>query len=167
MIFRTEEMIYTAYYHRLVEENGKVYCRALNAVTEKDEDFCAKCPLSCKSGRKHVCFYFDLSHREDFSPEREKIFHDGIIYAQITPRFPLFVALSERWGEMNNNEFLNNWEHLERTKIEKALNQAAEKYKDDPVSMRDCIERAFEVSIKITRTDEIDLLIDEILKGVE
>ena len=167
MIFRSEDMIYTAYYHRPAEENGMVYCRALNAVVEKDEDFCRRCPLSCKSGRKHVCFYFDLSHKEDFLPEKEKIFHDGIIYAQITPRFPLFSALSERWGEMNNNEFLNNWEHSERCKIEKALNQAAEKYKDDPAAMRDCIERAYEVSIKITRTDEICNLIDEILKGVE
>ena len=167
MIFRAQELSYIAYYHRLVEENGKAYCRALNAVTEKDEEFCSKCPLSCKSGRKHLCFYFDLTHKEDFLPEMEKIFHDGIIYAQITPRFPLFSALSERWGEMNNNEFLNSWEHAERVKLEKALNKAAERYKDDPAAMRDCIERAYEVSVGVTHTSEIDKVIAEILKGIE
>ena len=167
MIFRAQELGYIAYYHRLVEENGKVYCRALNAITEKDEDFCSKCPLSCKSGRKHLCFYFDLTHNDDFSPEKEKTFHDGIIIADISPVFPLFSALDERWGETNNNEFLRNWETPERIKMEQALNKAAQYYKNQPEKMRDCIERAYEVSVGVTNTSEIDKVIAEILKGIE
>ena len=167
MIFRGKEMAYTAYYHRLVEEDGKVYCRALNAITEKDEDFCAKCPLSAKYGRKRICFYFDLTHDEDFQPEKEKIFHEGIIMAGISPLFPLFSALDERWGETNNNEFLNNWETPERIKLEQALNKAAQYYKNQPEKMRECIERAYEVSVNVTYTNEIDKVTAEILKGIE
>ena len=167
MIFRAKELAYTAYYHRLTEEEGKVYCRALGAVVTKDEDFCHKCPLSAKNGRKHICFYFDLTHDEDFPPEKEKIFHDGIILAGISPDFPAFSALSERWGEMNNNAFLNNWERKERVDLEKALDKAATAYKNQPEKMRDCIERAFEVSVNTTRTEEIEKVISEILKGIE
>lgn len=167
MIFRARDFSFTAYYHRKTEENGRIYCRALGAVTENDDDFCRKCPLSTKYGRGYICFYFDLTHDDDFLPEKEKVFHDGIIHAGISPRFPLFTALSERWGEMNNNEFLDNWPHAERIKLENAFNIAAEYYKDSPEKMRDCIERAYEISVSIKNTDEINKVTDEILKGIE
>lgn len=46
MVFGSKDYCCTAYYHRLTDENDAVYCRALGAVTQKDEDFCRKCPLA-------------------------------------------------------------------------------------------------------------------------
>lgn len=119
------------------------------------------------SGRRYICCYFDLTYDEGLLPEEEKKFHDGIIYAGITPRFPKFAALSERRGEMNDNEFLAPWEHGERIRLEEAFNTAAEKYKDEPEKMRFCIERAFEAVINNTLGEGIDRVTDEILKDID
>ncbi|MDD6194564.1 MAG: HD domain-containing protein [Lachnospiraceae bacterium] len=131
-VVREKTYVYEALSHTVtVDEEGRGYCRACNAVIDKLMVHCEDCLLNC--GKEDVCCrYFDLRDDDEgtLPLSGNQHYTDGLMKAGLTREFPYFVA--DDYGKTlfkGENIQTRHWTEDDLHLIERALQFAADAHK--------------------------------------
>ena len=131
-IVREKTYVYETFSHPVtVDEEGRGYCRACNAVIDKLTAHCEDCLLNCGDGGGY-CRYFDLRDGVEgaLPSSGSQYYTEGLIRAGFTREFPYFVA--DDFGEtlfQGQSIRARHWTEEDLRLMERALQFAADAHK--------------------------------------